>query len=44
MEVLRASSESKEVTFELRDAQSATVIRPVGDDTYLGLIMPVRME
>jgi len=36
--------QTEEVVMEFKDALSAVVLKPVGEDNHLGLIMPMRLE
>ena len=36
--------QTEEVAMEFKDPLSAVVLKPVGDDNHLGLIMPMRLE
>ena len=43
MDVLR-HIQTEEVAMEFKDSMSAVVLKPVGEDNHLGLIMPMRLE
>lgn len=43
MDVLR-HIQTEEVAMEFKDPLSAVVLKPVGEDNHLGLIMPMRLE